>query len=504
MIKTSALNLFLCCIYSNAFAYTVEYAPQCFAKIQNHELGEIVVQDSIVHLPMGPAYTLQSGSGYIVGNRFYADQYGRNVIEGSDGKTHEIFCHFSSVKIAGGDARRLVGRKLDRIQDFAELMRFHPGVGKTDPQGPMAAGPHTTIEPRLYLDSRGILYCAYHVKDHTFRSDAATGMGLVVSASWDRGKTWKDVWYENHRDGVLGYPAFCEVGGTVHLYFNGSHTANKSKRHWQGIQRITTTDGVVWSKMERMDGLNTLLTGAPDGTALCLTQNALTIPNMTWKGVTGTAILLPHYHAKITISMDGGKSWNLFFQGDVFWSKKPDANLMDEISLELTKDREIYVISRLTKGHKLKNEFLIGLDGQLIERWQKSHLAPVCNHGTEMLPDGRVLYSTVNGTYRECAAIGLSSDLKNFDTRQLFTGGGWGYSDACYSPTDKAFLIVGECEPMVDGAFLEMPAHFMGGNDNERLSIRLFKLSEHYFRTVLPPAPDDLIPYTDQERQSRP
>jgi hypothetical protein len=190
MIKTSALNLFLCCIYSNAFAYTVEYAPQCFAKIQNHELGEIVVQDSIVHLPMGPAYTLQSGSGYIVGNRFYADQYGRNVIEGSDGKTHEIFCHFSSVKIAGGDARRLVGRKLDRIQDFAELMRFHPGVGKTDPQGPMAAGPHTTIEPRLYLDSRGILYCAYHVKDHTFRSDAATGMGLVVSASWDIGTAY--------------------------------------------------------------------------------------------------------------------------------------------------------------------------------------------------------------------------------------------------------------------------------------------------------------------------
>ena len=480
----------------------VEYPDNCFAKIQNHNLQGLVVQDARVHLPPGE-YKIKHGIGSIDGNIYIADQYGMNLIEDDKGKIYKIFCHFSSVKIAGGDERKLKGLKLDRIQDFADLMRFHPGVGKTDPLGPMAKGPHTTVEPRLFLDSRGLLYCAYHVKDHTFRSDAATGMGIVISLSKDFGKTWKDVWYENHREGVLGYPAFCEYKGRVHMYFNGSHTHNRSKRHWQGVQRVTTADGENWSEMERIDNLNKLLTGKVDGTALCITHNALTVPNMTWKGKSGTAILIPHYNAKITISMDGGQTWDLFFQGDVFWSKRKDANLMDEITLELTKDRQIYVISRMQKKWKLKNEFLIGLDGKLIKRWQKSHLARWCNHGTEMLPDGRVLYSSNNGNHRECAVVALGKDLYSFQTKQLFINGGWGYSDACYSPSEKAFLIVGECEPILDGKFLDMPAHFMGGNDNERLSIRLFKFSEEYFHKALPDAPEGEIPYKDRVRQSK-
>ncbi len=178
---------------------------------------------------------------------------------------------------------------------------------------------------------------------------------------------------------------------------------------------------------------------------------------------------------------------------------------MDELTLELTADRKIYVISRMMKHHRLKNEYLIGLDGKLIKRWQKSFLARWCHHGTEMLSDGRLLYSTNNGNHRECAALALSQSgqLQNFTTRQLFTNGGWGYSDACFSPKDKAFLIAGECEPIIDGKFLEMPAHFLGGNDNERLSIRLFKISEEYFNKALPLAPREEIPYKDQVRQSK-
>ena len=483
----------------------VTYTDKCFAKIQNHKLNGMVVQDSVIHLPAGKTYKLIQGSGKITENHYHVDHYGLSIIHGSDGREYRIFCDFSSVKVAGGDEQKLKGLKLDRIQDFADLMRFHPDVGETDPKGPMAAGPHTTVEPRLFVDSRGIFYCAYHVKDHTFRSDAATGMGVVVSVSRDRGNTWKDVWYQNHRNGVLGYPAFCEYEGRVHMYFSGSHPRNRSKRHWQGVQRITTDDGENWSELERIDNLNKLLTGKVDGTPPCLTHNALTIPKMTWKGVRGTAILIPHYNATITISMDGGKTWDIFFQGDNYDSKKKDANLMDELTLELTKNRQVYVISRMMKHHELKNEYLIDLDGTLDKRWQKSFLARWCNHGTETLPDGRVLFTTQNGNHRECAAIALSKShrLQNFTTKQLFTNGGWGYSDACYSPADKAFLVAGECEPMIDSKFLEMPAHFMGGNDNERLSIRLFKLSELYFQKALPLAPKGEIPYTDQVRQSR-
>jgi len=481
----------------------IEYSADCFAKNYGHTPGKLVVQGAIVHLPKGKSYKLIKGSGSIVSNRFYADHYGINHIQDSDGKIHKIFCHFSHVKIAGGDERRLRGRKLNRIQDFAHLMRFQPGVGKTTQANPMHLGPHTTVEPRLFLDSRGILYCCYHVKDHTFRSDAATGMGLVVTISKDLGKTWEDVWYQNHHEGVLGYPAFCEYKGEVHMYFSGSHTANRSKRHWQGVQRIRTKDGKSWSEMERMDGLNKLLTGKVDGTALCITHNALTIPDMEWKGKKGTAILIPHYNATIVISMDGGSSWDIFYRGDVFTSRKEGANLMDELTLELTDDREVYVVSRLPKKHKLKNEFLIGLDGKLIKRWQKSHLARSCNHGTEKLPDGRILFTSYNENHRESATVSLSTDnkLQEFVVRQLFKRGGWGYSDACYSPQDKAFLVAGECEPILDGRFLEMPAHFMGGNDNERLSIRMFKMSEEYFHKALPLAPKGEIPYKDQVRQ---
>ena len=55
----------------------------------------------------------------------------------------------------------------------------------------------------------------------------------------------------------------------------------------------------------------------------------------------------------------------------------------------------------------------------------------------------------------------------------------------------------------MDGRFLEMPAHFMGGNDNERLSIRMFKMSEEYFHKALPLAVKGEIAYKDQVRQSR-
>ena len=48
------------------------------------------------------------------------------------------------------------------------------------------------------------------------------------------------------------------------------------------------------------------------------------------------------------------------------------------------------------------------------------------------------------------------------------------------------------------------PSMVAFGNDNERLSIRMFKLSETYFEKALPKAPPELIPYTDQTRQSRP
>ncbi len=297
--RNSLLNITLNALNPTTSDYQIEYLPNSFALQQNHQLKGFVVQDSVVHLPVGPDYKLVSGSGYILANRFYANHYGMNVIEGSDGKVHKIFCHFSSKKIAGGDERRLKGLKLDRIQDFANLMRFQPGVGKTDPKSAMVNGPHTTVEPRLFVDSRGIFYCAYHVKDHTYRSDAATGMGIVVSVSKDQGNSWKDVWYENHHNGVLGYPSFCEYNDTVHMYFNGSHTHNRSKRHWQGVQRITTKDGINWTKMERIDGLNKLLTGKEDGTPYCLTHNALTVPDMTWKGKKGTAILMPHYNASL-------------------------------------------------------------------------------------------------------------------------------------------------------------------------------------------------------------
>ena len=491
-------------LHGKAQQYEVEYGPDCFAKLQNHKLENKVVQDSIVHLPEGVSYKLVKGSGRIVGNRFYANHYGLNLIQASDGKEHKIFCHFSSVKVAGGDERKLKGMKLDRIQDFADLMRFQPGVGKTDPKSAMAAGPHTTVEPRIFVDSRDILYCAYHVKDHTYRSDAATGMGIVISVSKDNGNTWRDVWYQNHHNGVLGYPAFCEYNGVVHMYFSGSHPVNPTKRHWQGVQRVTTRDGEHWSAVERVNGLNKLLTGKVDGTAPCITHNALTIPEMIWKGKKGTAILLPHYGAKIVISMDGGQSWDIFFEGDNYNSKKKDANLMDELTLELTKDRKVYVVSRLMKHLKFKNEFFINLDGSLLKRWQKSPLARWCSHGTETLSDGRVLFTSNNEAHRESATVSLSKDssLQDFVVRQLFTRGGWGYSDACYCRKDKAFLIAGECEPILDGKFLEMPAHFMGGNDNERLSIRLFKMSEKYFHSALPLAPKGEIPYKDQVRQS--
>ena len=440
-------------------------------------------------------------------NTLHVDQYGEHIVEiaGQDAKGAKVshryraFCHMSRSVVASGRTEQIPGTAdlmqrstVNGIVRNGVLVergfRFFPTADNLiDDPSPEPHGYYMTKEPRIFEDSRGVLHCGYHVNVTGIRTDAPQGMGVVITSSYDGGQTWQDSAFYRHAHGVIGYVAFVEHQGQVQMYFTGGHSSQPRARALVGVYRVTSEDSKNWSAPEAIDGMTTLLAGAPKtlGRDISVNQNGLRIENMSWKGQTGTALLIPFYiGVRILISMDGGETW------DVFFNAREAKVEMDEICIDLLADRRIYLLSRTRGPHKL--EYYLGLQGQIVANHggaRRNHLGTSCHHGVDVMDDGRVLVSSTaqhRGRMGATIAIG-DPQADGFDTRTFFVGGGWGYSDVTWLADAHAILMVGECEPIRPntGRFMGLnPKSYFPGDDKERYSITSFTFSEAYFNTL--------------------
>jgi hypothetical protein len=438
-------------------------------------------------------------------NALVLDQFGEHVVRvsGTDKKgnavrkDYSVICHLSRSVVAGGRTAQIPGTA-DLMQRssvngvvrggvlVSPGFRFFPTAeNQIDDPRPEPHGYYMVKEPRIFIDSRGVIHCAYHVNVTGLRTDAPQGMGVVITSSFDNGQTWEDRAFYRHANGVIGYVSFVEYESTVQMYFTGGHSSQPRARAFLGVYRVVSSDSRTWSTPQAMDGMTSLLAGKPKtlGRDIYLNQNGLQIEDMAWKGQRGTALLIPFYiGVRILISMDGGETWELFFDARAAKAE------MDEICLDRLQDGRIYVVSRNRGPHKL--EYFIDLDGQVLSRdLRENHLGTSCHHGMDLMPDGRVLFSSTaqhRGRMGATIAIG-DKRADRFDTRTFFVGGGWGYSDLTWLGTCNAILMVGECEPIRPntGRFMGLnPKTYFPGDDKERYSITSFMFSEAYFQTL--------------------
>ena len=453
-------------------------------------------------------------------NYFIADKFGENLIKvtvkDKDGRTtsvtDRVFVHFSHVKIAGGSLENLDWSKKESdhfikgtIQG-GELtykgLRYFPAnterMDLTHESGKY--GFYYTKEPRLfYSPSSGVLLMSYHANVEG-SNDAPPGMAVVVARSTDRGNTWKDEQIiAHHHNAVWAYTSFIEYEGVVQMYLGGGHVTHMENDHARGVHRIVSEDhGETWSRPEPMRVITRLLNGKPDiiGHDQHPVCNGLTIENMEWKGKRGTAILVPfNVRLRILISMDGGESWDVFFDGN----EHPDISTL-EINLTPLDNGEIYMASRRQSTEGFKDEYHLNRRGEpsgIHNQTRKNHLARRCHHGATKILDGDlaghvVLVSHFTSSPSHVAgytdkrknatvAISLDKHADSFETRHLSWGGGWGYCEVVYIPEDRSLFTLGECGPIdpEKNIYAEIPGR------PERLSISGFKFSLDFYKTLV-------------------
>lgn len=446
---------------------------------------------------------------------FLADACGPNRIQLTvadvDGKelaqtTETITCHFSRSTLAGGRIDQLdpeftgkeyIAGKIEGDKLIYPGLRFFPSdKSRVDPAAPGGKhGFYLTKEPRIYyLEKSGTLVASYHAQVKG-RNDAPPGLTVVVTRSTDGGKTWiDDQIIAQHHNAIWGYTAFAETSEEIHMYISGGHSATKSADEAKGVYRcISTDDGKTWSMPQPMDEMTKLVNGAPNtiGPEQSLICNTLKVPNMTWKGKTGDAILVPFYiwPDKILITLDEGKTWDMFFD---FGEHKGYEKFANEISWDLLDNRTIYIVSRRQSKSGFKNEMIIDLEGQptFLGQTRQNFTAQRCHHGSIKIPQGdakgRVMFVGPGKSDRENGVLALSTDpsAEKFETRALTTVAGFGYCDIAYDRKRDALVVVAESEPFREKT--EEVVHIKGAPDrNERFSCQAFSFTLDFYQSLV-------------------
>lgn len=446
-------------------------------------------------------------------NFFVADWYGPNVIKvtakNNKGVTvasilDTIFVHFSHNQMAGGDIKKLskkyqgkeyISGKIINDSLVYTGMRFFPSdISKGDPSYEGTKfGAYQTKEPRVLALDNGVLVASYHYQVKGV-NDAPPGLTLVITRSLDGGKTWIDdqILMQNI-NGVVAYSSMVQWGNEVHCYFAGGHSSHPHANKYKGVYRTVSKDqGKTWSQPEAMKKMTKLLTSKIDTIApnQSPTTNALSIPDMEWKDKKGDAYIVPFYvdPVKFLITLDGGKSWDVFY--DVLDYPEYEGEL-NEISWVLLEDRTIYVVSRRQSKTGYKNEMLFDLEGNptFIGQTRKNHKARRCHQGAVKVPEGpfkgRVAVASNFSADREEATIAISdTDMaQKFTTKFLTTNAAWGYCHIDWNPKLKGFVLVGESEPFDKN---EQVVDMDDGPDrNERFSLEFFAFSPEFYDTLI-------------------
>mgnify|MGYP000716466216 CR=1 FL=1 len=447
-------------------------------------------------------------------NTFLADIFGENIIEirvRKNGKTiamkrEKIVVHFSRTKVGGGDHSKLdpqfgkkhyIKGKVENGKLVYTGLRFFPsireGIDKRYDGGKY--GFYEVTEPRIFRNPKtNTLFASYHAKVKG-KNDAPPGQTVIVTRSVDNGTTWThDQVIDHDVNAVVGYTAFAYYKGKIQIYYAGGHFSHKKATARQGVYRIISQDdGKSWSKPEAMDEMTELVNGKANSigkiqSPIC---NTLQIPDMTWKGKKGDAILVGFYihPVKFLISMDGGKKWDVFFDAA---KHKGLESSMNEISWTLLDNRTIYVVSRRQSKKGYKNELLFDLKGNVTYLGQdrKNHLARRCHHGAVKITSGsdkgRVVLVNHYKVDREDATIALSETPKalKFETRYLTYGAAWGYCDVLWNPKTKGLVIIGESEPF-DEVTEKVFRITKAPTRNERFSIQSFQMSLDFYRSLV-------------------
>jgi len=453
-------------------------------------------------------------------NYFVADKFGENVIQvtvkDKNGRTasvtDRVFVHFSYVKIAGGSLKNLDWSKKESDEFFKGIiegdkltykgLRYFPAnTDRIDATHESARyGFYYTKEPRVfYATSSAVLHMSYHANVEG-SNDAPPGLAVVVARSTDRGNTWTDEQIiAHHHDAVWAYTSFIEYEGMVQMYLSGGHVTHPENTAAKGVYRIVSEDnGKTWSRPEPMRALTRLLNGKADtiGRDQHPVCNGVTIENMEWKGERGTAILVPfNVRLRIVISMDGGESWDVFFDED----EHPEVDTL-EVNLTPLDNGEIYMASRRQSTEGFKNEYHLNLKGEpsgIHNQGRKNHLARRCHHGATKILDGPLaghvvfvshftsspshVFGYTDKRKNATVAISLDKHADSFETRHLSWGGGWGYCEVVYLPEDKSIFTLGECGPIdpEKNVYAEIPGR------PERLSISGFKFSLDFYKTLV-------------------
>ncbi|TKG94591.1 exo-alpha-sialidase [Puteibacter caeruleilacunae] len=446
-------------------------------------------------------------------NEFLADWYGPNVIEisvkdkaGNIVATSRdtIFVHFAHSKLAGGDVnnldKRFKGKEYvtGRIENDKLVypgMRFLPGdISRGDVRYEGTRfGAYETKEPRVLALKNGVLVASYHFQVKG-KNDAPPGLTLVLTRSLDGGKTWiDDQILMQDVNGVVAYTSMVEWNDEIHCYFSGGHRTHQHADKYKGVYRTISKDqGKTWSNPEPMDEMTKLVSTKLDTISPCQSPvtNALVIPNMDWKGKKGDAYLVPFYvdPVKFLITMDGGKSWDLFYDVNEYPAYLGELN---EISWALLDDRTIYVVSRRQSKTGYKNEMIFDLSGKptFLGQSRRNHKARRCHQGAVKIPEGsyagRVVVASNFSGDREEATIAFSEtgNAEKFNTKYLTTDAAWGYCHIDWNPKLKGLVVIGESEPFDNN---EEVVNLDGGPDrNERFNIECFAFSPEFYETLV-------------------
>jgi len=446
-------------------------------------------------------------------NSFVADWYGPNVIKvtARDKKGKLIasildttFVHFAHTQLAGGDITKLnkkykgkefITGKIENGQLKYSGMRFLPSdISKGDVRYEGTQfGAYETKEPRVLVLSDGTLIASYHFQVKGV-NDAPPGLTLVMTRSTDGGKTWvDDQILLQDINGVVAYTSMVEWNNEVHCYFAGGHASHQHADAFKGVYRTVSTDkGKTWSKAEPMPAMTKLVHSGdkPISPSQSPNTNALFIPDMVWKGEKGDAYLVPFYVSPIhiLITMDGGQSWDVFYDE----ADHPEmAGAINELSWALLNDRSIYMVSRRQSKKGYKNEILFDLSGKptLLGQSRRNHKARRCHQGAVTITSGeykgRVAVASNYSGDREEATIAISHTPKAevFITKFLTYKAAWGYCHIDWMPDVNGFVLIGESEPFDNN---EKAVSMDGGPDrNERFSIECFAFSPAFYETLV-------------------
>ncbi|MCK0135470.1 sialidase family protein [Arenibacter sp. S6351L] len=446
-------------------------------------------------------------------NTFLADWYGPNVIKvTAKNKKGEliasildtIFVHFSHTQMAGGDIKNLDSKYSGKEYITGKIlndtlaykgMRFLPSdvsQGDSRYEG-TRFGAYQTKEPRVIALKNGVLVASYHYQVKG-ANDAPPGLTLVLTRSLDGGKTWTDdQLLMQDINGVVAYTSMVEWGDQIHCYFSGGHSSHPQADKYKGVYRTVSKDqGKTWSRPESMNEMTKLLTFKMDTIApnQSPSTNALFIPDMEWEGKKGDAYIVPFYvdPVKFLITLDGGNSWDLFYDVLDYPKYKGDLN---EISWALLENRTIYVVSRRQRKTGYKNEMLFDLKGNptFIGQTRKNHKARRCHQGAVKIPEGpfkgRIAVASNFSGDREEATISISETpmAEKFSTKYLTTNAAWGYCHLDWNPKLKGFVLVGESEPFDEN---EQIVNMDDGPDrNERFSLEFFAFSPEFYDTLI-------------------